>query len=285
MVHSSLRGEEARTTLWQSDERALEPGASPLERGGRGRIVVLHYYGRDAEEPREAPTSRALTLLRQHPATALGLIGLAGFAMMAALVQERLFTGLDYSVAQSMRYVGSPVLDWWATVAGNLASAEFAMVYAVVLALVLWRTGAGWWALAPFAFVVPTGVELALKSWLTQPPIPPGLHFHVPATSNLPTVALEGSFPSGHALRSAFFCTILAILLWNRGRPLSRLLAAALIALPPAVGLAMVYVSWHWTSDVVAGLLLGASVAIPVARAVAERLESGGPAGATSQSA
>ncbi len=99
----------------------------------------------------------------------------------------------------------------------------------------------------------------------------------MPASSYLPSVVLEGSFPSGHSLRSAFFGTFLAVLTWNRRSPFSRPLAVAVLAIAPAVGVAMLYTSWNWASDVVADLLLGASVALLVAPALAGRIASSGP--------
>ena len=243
----------------------------------RGQFTLLRYSEARDEQPRDTQATQMPGLQRRHSASALGLAGLAAFALMGTLVQMRLFSGLDNAVARSMAHVGSPVLDWWASIAGSLASAEFAIAYAVLLGIVLWRIGAGWWAISPFAFLVPTGLELALKTWLYQPPIPASLHFHVAASSDLPTVILRGSFPSGHSLRSAFFCTFLAILFWNRERPSSRLLAIAILTIAPAVGLAMLYASWHWTSDVVAGLVLGASVALIITPFVARRLKSHEP--------
>ncbi len=204
---------------------------------------------------------------------ALGLAGLAIFGAITILVQMRVLQGVDHGIAISMEYVNSPALDLWATVADDLAIAEMSVVYGVVLSLILWRAGAGRWSLAPFAFLVPTLIELAFKTWIAQPPIPPSLHFHVPAGNHFPTIVLEGSFPSGHSLRSAFFCTFLAVLLWHRRQRFPRLLALAIVIVAPAIGAAMIYAAWHWTSDVVAGLVLGASFALFVAPPTAERLK------------
>ncbi|MCL4371214.1 MAG: phosphatase PAP2 family protein [Chloroflexi bacterium] len=210
--------------------------------------------------------------VRPTAAGAVGVAGLAGFAVITVLVQLQLLSGMDRAIAFSMQYVESPVLDWWSMLAGNLAAAEMSVLYAAVISVVMWRKGAGWWSVAPFALVVPTAVELVSKSWLDQPPIPRTLRFHVPVNSSFPTIVLEGSFPSGHSLRSAFICTFLAVLIRSRGGRFAGVLALLTVAVAPAIGLAMMYAAWHWTSDVVAGFLLGSSFALLLAPTAAQKL-------------
>ena len=222
----------------------------------------------------ETPTGVVAGLQRMGTEAKLGLAGLAIFVLITILVQWGLLRALDYSVATSMQYVENPVLDLWMTVAGDLAVAELSVVYASVLSFALWRAGASRWSLAPFAFLLPTVIELAFKTWIYQPSIPLSLHFHVSGGNVFPSVLLEGSFPSGHSLRSAFFCTFLAILMWQQRGPFPKLLALVVLLIAPAIGLAMLYAAWHWTSDVVAGLILGASFALLVAPPVATRLDA-----------
>ena len=76
------------------------------------------------------------------------------------------------------------------------------------------------------------------------------------------------SFPSGHALNSALGAGVLLLVLlpFTRDRPGRRVtLWAVVIALPLVTGVCRVGLGVHWTSDVMAGWLLG--VAVPAATA------------------
>jgi undecaprenyl-diphosphatase len=68
------------------------------------------------------------------------------------------------------------------------------------------------------------------------------------------------SFPSGHALNSALAASVfLLVLLPVAGRARAALRAAAIV-IPLITGLARIGLGVHWTSDVVAGWLLGVAV-------------------------
>ncbi|HTP17230.1 MAG TPA: phosphatase PAP2 family protein [Streptosporangiaceae bacterium] len=69
-------------------------------------------------------------------------------------------------------------------------------------------------------------------------------------------VAVTGqSMPSGHALTAAVTAVALALILTRPGR--SRLIALAAAAWSVLVAVSRTYLSAHWLTDVVAGLLLG----------------------------
>jgi membrane-associated phospholipid phosphatase len=77
------------------------------------------------------------------------------------------------------------------------------------------------------------------------------------------------SFPSGHALNSALGAVVflLVLLPFTDGRPGRRVaLWAVVVVLPLITGVCRVGLGVHWTSDVVAGWLLG--VAVPAATTV-----------------
>lgn len=115
----------------------------------------------------------------------------------------------------------------------------------VAAALAFWRR---WRALVVFA-AAEACAELSIGpvKALVDRPRPPH-----------PLVAVTGqSLPSGHALTAAVTAVALALILTRPGR--SRVLAlAAGIAWFALVGLSRTYLSAHWLTDVLAGLLIGA---------------------------
>jgi membrane-associated phospholipid phosphatase len=145
-------------------------------------------------------------------------------------------------------------------------------VYALLAALLLWRAGLRLWVLSPFTFLMSTVVEIVMKTAVNQS----GerlMEFHRSTYYPFATVSLDGTFPSGHSSRTAFFCVFLAVLLWSRGTMLSRAAAVGFIVLIPLVGFTRLYIGDHWLSDVAAGILLGAALALLVAPPVAARLQ------------
>jgi membrane-associated phospholipid phosphatase len=200
----------------------------------------------------------------------IAIFGLAFFVLLSVLVQMRLLVGPDEAFMQAKQQLTSNLFYAWSQGVAIVVSAEFSLIYAAAGAWLLWRAGMGIRSLAPATFVLAVPVEVVMKLFLQQPPVPSQFKhaFNYPLTS----VNLHGSFPSGHAMRSGFFCVFLAILLWQRGGLAARAAAIGFLALALAFGFARVYMGDHWLSDVVAGLALGASMALLVAPPVAERL-------------
>jgi membrane-associated phospholipid phosphatase len=82
------------------------------------------------------------------------------------------------------------------------------------------------------------------------------------------------SFPSGHALNNALGAAVFLLVLLPlvRRRPLGRIaLWTAAIVVPLVTGLSRVLLGVHWTSDVVAGWLLGVAVVAATATAFQAR--------------
>lgn len=121
-------------------------------------------------------------------------------------------------------------------------------VLSAVLALVLWRTGRTRLALFVLAaragaMVLSTGLKLVVDRAR-------------PVFEDPVALALGGSFPSGHALGSASFWTMLALVAVHRWHRLRLLLGAAL-AIAVAVAASRVLLGVHYLSDVVGGFLIG----------------------------
>ena len=77
------------------------------------------------------------------------------------------------------------------------------------------------------------------------------------------------SFPSGHAVAGAAIAVALVLVLMPAG-PARRRWEFAAIAFAFVMAMSRVYLNAHWFSDVVAGVLLGAGVALGTAGVVTE---------------
>ncbi len=200
----------------------------------------------------------------------VAVVGFAAFVVISVLVQARFLVGADLAAAQAKQALISRPLDLWSTVVGIAISGEFSVVYGVIAVVLLWRAGLGRWSVAPMAFVVLVPVEIAMKILVPQPAVP--YEFYRGAFYPLTDVTLQGTFPSGHAIRAAYLCAFAAILLAARRGFVGRLAPIILGLLAALMSLSRVYMGYHWLSDVVAGMILGAALALIVAPPVAARL-------------
>ncbi len=196
--------------------------------------------------------------------------GFAIFVVISLLVQLRALSDSDLAVMNAKGGLISWLLYAWSEVVAVMLSAEFSVVYSAVAVFLILRQGLGMWSLAPTTWLVGTMVEGIMKVFVYQPPVPVQFIFHsgYPLTS----VQLPGSYPSGHAMRTAFFLVFLGVLLWTQGSRLARVASVGLLIPALAVAYSRIYMGHHWPSDVVAGLILGASIALLVAPPVARRL-------------
>lgn len=183
---------------------------------------------------------------------AIGLVAavLIGWALGEACVS--LFAGSDLDAVRDVTTQRTADLNTVMRTVTWAGSAFLLIPLAVVCCLALARLGQGREALAialslAGAIVISTTVKALLDR-----PRPPVQHLQ----------AVGGaSFPSGHATQSsAFYFSLLLMVLATRPRPL--LSAAAIggaVLLVLAVAASRVYLGVHYPSDVIAGMLLGAS--------------------------
>jgi membrane-associated phospholipid phosphatase len=216
-------------------------------------------------------TKRSTTIQTsaRHRYVHIDLAGLILFILIGLLVHLRLLAGIDLFLIRLKQPLASAGLDALAEFSALLISAEFSVVYAAIGSALLWRAGRGWWSLGLFGFAALEPIEIGLKLIVHQPP--PPAEFYRQIYYPLTGVVLNGSFPSGHAMRSAFFFVFLATLvrasrpLRNRiGKPGIRAVQVACVLLAVTFGLSRIYLGYHWPSDVLAGFILGASAALLV---------------------
>ena len=209
--------------------------------------------------------SRSLAA-RLAVAAGLALALLVPFALLAVLVagQWGPLHSLDASVTAAQHAVALDHPVWvrflalWSLV---FSPTGFRLV---ALGMVVWlyRRGAKrlvWWIVTTLAVGGTLGALLKLL-----------VGRHRPDLLDPVARAAGFSFPSGHALNATLACGVflLVLLPFVRWRPgLRAALWAGAIVIPAVTGLSRVGLGVHWTSDVVAGWLLGIAMVAATATA------------------
>jgi undecaprenyl-diphosphatase len=200
------------------------------------------------------PAGRALVTL--------GVLG-AAFVVYTQAVAFGLLGSLDLEVARALRALWRPQAQPVAQAIAVAGGVEVTSLIAVGLAALLWRMRFRVEAAALLAFPLIGLLEEAYKWALRHPPPPLALaHPDGPTVVTMfhgGTLTLNGSYPSGHMMRT--------VLVYGLGAFVVRRLAAPgwarTLAVPAAavvvglMALDRVYLGVHWQSDVAGGLLLG----------------------------
>jgi undecaprenyl-diphosphatase len=178
-------------------------------------------------------------------------ISVAAFAFLSAAAGARLLHPIDVWVLRVAQSRASENLDAAAVIFSVSGAAEYSG--AAMLALAGGHFVAGRRALAGYllaAFLATGLLELAMKVWLPQVPVPDEA---ARATDPTPTLEVDTPYPypSGHMLRSVLLLGAVFVL-WP-----SRPLRAAVLVLLLGAAASRIYLGVHWASDVSGGALLG----------------------------
>jgi undecaprenyl-diphosphatase len=156
-------------------------------------------------------------------------------------------------------------LTGFAHVLSTIGSGYVVFALAAIACVFLYRRRRGAAALAVAVSTAGAVVISNVDKLLVGRPRPPVHHLeHV----------TSASFPSGHATQStAFYGTLLVVVLWSSGsaRLRATLAAVATASLVLAIAFSRVYLGVHYPSDVVAGMLLGGSWSAIVCTALVTR--------------
>lgn len=163
---------------------------------------------------------------------------------------------IDRAITIVLQRVASTGLDIGFSLITILGNAEVTSLLALVIGIVLIRTGRAPLAIVIWAlFAGGTAIEWIAKHRLPHASVPLELQRRGINTLHY-MIRTPFSYPSGHAFRTLF----LAAATWVTWRPRAGVargrLRAALVLIVALMGLALVYLGDHWASEVIGGYLL-----------------------------
>lgn len=144
-----------------------------------------------------------------------------------------------------------------------LGSAEVTFAIATILA-VGWLIRKKWLASLGWILIIPATIVTVIGKLLVFHPAPPNFFLRtVDLENDLPRfyVHSEYSYPSGHTTRTIFLLTALAILIiFSKKSFTFKVVSLGILGfIGFMMSLTRIYLGEHWLSDVLGGMILGAS--------------------------
>ena len=192
---------------------------------------------------------------------ALGIIFFVGFVGFTYLVNKNYLTSLDFDMTVKLQDQIPFRLDGFFSALSVLGRFEYTL--AVLIGILIWRRRI--FGIIPFfLFGAAHIIELIFKNMIEHAGPPqmflrshfgdfPGLH-----------VFTDGSYPSGHSMRAVFMSIVISYLIYGihkLPKTVRLLIFAGIFGLLFIILLSRVSLGEHWTTDVIGGSLLGASIA------------------------
>lgn len=186
------------------------------------------------------------------------------FVFFSYLVHKDIFTQFDFDTTVRLQDIISRRFDELFSYFSVIGSFE-PMAITLVVLVAVWRkivTG-----IALFGgFVAFHVFELYGKYVVNHPP-PPEFMLRTKRLLEFPQfhVRQEFSYPSGHSGRAIFVAVVLLFIIWHSKRlrkELKYVLSLGVAAYLVIMLVSRVYLGEHWTTDIIGGALLGASLSL-----------------------
>ena len=195
--------------------------------------------------------------LRPRALLAAGLIGVAGYVLVARAVSKRKTVAKDHTARRKIQGTRTHGGELAAQAAGPLGKEWFYIPVAGALSGYLWKQQRGARAITPvLASVVVEAVSRVLDRLPPHRQPPPGQPNRQ-----------KPSFPSGHAMETTAVSMTTAYVLSreNLVSPAPAFIVAAVLSLISPIG--RIYLDRHWVADAVGGACAGLAVAAASAAA------------------
>jgi membrane-associated phospholipid phosphatase len=217
---------------------------------------VVEELGQTLAEVQRTRVPPSVAVPRTRGALALIVPGIAGFAIVMALVRRKRLEAIDLAITMRLQAIRHPSLERAMAVVSWFGFPPQSRLLPPLAVATLWV--ARFRLEAAFQLVAwGTAFLSTVIKWFMRRPRP--VH-----GTDLRVVAAElggSSFPSGHVLTYVGTYGWLAIVANILIRPIvpRRLIVAGLTAIVATVGPSRIYLGHHWPTDVLASYLLGSS--------------------------
>jgi undecaprenyl-diphosphatase len=183
---------------------------------------------------------------------------LLAFLLLTFIVATRGLVRFDLVITTGLQQLISRKFDWFLSIFSILGTVEVTTLFLLVFLLLIKETH---WIWKLLVYGMGLGVEVIGKTFFIHPG-PPSVFFRYQLNFLFPSayIKTDFSYPSGHIFRTAFLITVVWAYLQASPKISRQWKIFFKFVLQVFLGVMIVsriYLGEHWTSDVLAGLLLG----------------------------